>query len=104
MSATDVKRFTLPAAYTDPAFIACLDEAISTPELVAQFAELVAQFDRLYGADLRARRPPIVRMVDQATGKMADDMREFVHFVHQGVYLTLSDDAIRSLRVEACEP
>ncbi len=92
-----VKRFALPAAYTDPAFIACLDEAISTPELVVEF-------DRLYGADLRARRPPIIRMVDQATGKLADDMREFVHFVHQGVYLTLADDAILSLRVGASEP
>lgn len=91
MSATDAKRFALPAAYTDPAFIACLDEAISTPELVANF-------DRLYGADLRRRRPPIARMVDEATGKLADDMREFVHFVHQGVYLALSDDAILSLR------
>jgi hypothetical protein len=97
MSTGDVKRFALPAAYTDPAFVACLDEAIGTPELVAQF-------DRLYGADLRARRAPIVRMVDEATGKMADDMREFVHFVHQGVYLTLSDDAIRSLRAGSIEP
>lgn len=97
MSGADVKRFALPAAYADPAFVACLDEAISTPELVAQF-------DRLYGADLRGRRPPIVRMVDEATGKLADDMREFVHFVHQGVYLTLSDDALLSLRAEATEP
>lgn len=97
MSTTSVKRLALPAAYIDPAFIACLDEAISTPELVAQF-------DRLYGADLRARRAPIVRMVDQATGKLACDMREFVHFVHQGVYLTLFDDAILSLRAGALEP
>lgn len=97
MSTGDVKRFALPAAYTDPAFIACLDEAISTPELVANF-------DRLYGADLRRRMPPIVRMVDEATGKLADDMREFVHFVHSSLYLTLSDDAILSLRVQACEP
>jgi hypothetical protein len=97
MSTGDVKRFALPAAYTDPAFVACLDEAISTPELVTNF-------DRLYGADLRQRRAPIIRMVDEATGKMADDMREFVHFVHQSLYLTLSDDAILSLRAEACEP
>lgn len=96
MNTPDVKRFALPAAYTDQAFIACLDEAIGTPELVAEF-------DRLYGADLRARRPPIVRMVDEATGKLADDMREFAHFVHQSVYLTLSDDAILSLRAEAAE-
>ena len=42
-----------------------------------------------------------VRMVDQATGKHEDEMRAFVRFVHDGVYLRLPDRAIHSLRVVA---
>ena len=75
-------RLPLPAAYADQAFMACLNEAIDTPELVEQF-------DRLYGASL-------------TLGKAADgDMRAFVKFVHDSVYLRLPDEAIHSLRASA---
>lgn len=84
-------RLPLPAAYIDPAFLACLGEAINTPELVRQH-------DRLYGSTLMSRATPIERMVDKATGKAADDMRAFVGFVHRCIYLTLDDAAIEALR------
>lgn len=71
-------RLPLPQAYGDPAFHACLAEAINTPEMVANF-------DRLYKATL--------------TTKPNDaDMGAFVRFVHDGIYLRLPDDAIHSLR------
>jgi hypothetical protein len=87
------ERFPLPMAYADPAFMACLREAIDTPELVEQF-------DRLYGASLAARRP-IDAMVGKVTGKQQDDMRAFVGFVHDGIYLRLPDEAIHALRISA---
>lgn len=73
-------RFPMPAAYADPAFMACVNEAIDTPELLTEF-------DRLYGADLSTNKPK------------DGDMRAFVGFVHKSVYLCLPDDAIHSLRV-----
>jgi len=87
-------RFPLPMAYGDPAFLACLSDAIDTPELVEQF-------DRLYGATLTGRKSPIEAMVDRATGKQEDDIRAFVRFIHDCVYLRLTDDAIHSLRAAA---
>lgn len=84
-------RLGLPAAYLDPAFMACVHEAASTPELVANF-------DRLYGADLSRRRSPIVRMVDEATGKADDDTRGFMEFVHSSIYMTVEDSVLEALR------
>ena len=72
-------RLPMPAAYADPAFMACVNEAIDTPELLTEF-------DRLYGADLSTNKPK------------DGDMRAFVGFVHKSVYLCLPDDAIHSLR------
>lgn len=73
-------RLPMPAAYADPAFMACVNEAIDTPELLTEF-------DRLYGANLSTNKPK------------DGDMRAFVGFVHKSVYLCLPDDAIHSLRV-----
>lgn len=87
-------RLSMPAAYCDPAFVACLHESIGIPELVAQF-------NRLYGATLGARATAIEQMVDKATGKADDDMRGFAKFVHDCVYTRLSDEAIHSLRAGA---
>ena len=73
-------RYSLPLAYCDPAFRVCLDEAINT-------LELVENFNRLYGAKL------------MSNGKPSDkDMRAFVEFVHDGIYLRIPADAIHSLR------
>lgn len=85
-------RLPLPAAHGDPAFQACLRESIG--EL-----ELVAAFDRLYGANLVTKQSPIVAMVDKATGKQEDDMRAFVAFVHDAMYMRLPSEAIHALRL-----
>lgn len=87
-------RLPMPAAYCDPAFVVCLHGAIDIPELVAEF-------NRLYGATLGARTTAIEQMVDKATGKADDDMRGFAKFVHDCVYTRLSDEAIHSLRAGA---
>lgn len=84
------ERFALPAAYADLAFMRSLHEAIETPELVSNF-------NRLYGASLGAGTP-LERAIDQATGKSEDDMRAFIDFVHDSIYLRLPDEAIEALR------
>lgn len=94
VSANALERLLLPAAYVDPAFLGCLREAAAAPELVRQF-------DRLYGADLSAKRSPIERMVDQATGKLDDDTAAFVAFVHDSIYLRVPDDVIAHMREKA---
>lgn len=71
-------RLPIPAAYIDPAFQRCLHEAIATPELVANF-------DRLYGATL-------------GTKHTEDDTRGFTKFVHDSIYMRLPNEAIHSLR------
>lgn len=87
-------RLSMPAAYCDPAFRACLLGAMAEPELVSEF-------NRLYGATLGARATAIEQMVDKATGKADDDMHGFAKFVHDCVYMRLSDEAIHSLRAGA---
>ena len=89
-----IKRPPLPIAYADPAFMACLLESIDTPELVAQF-------NRLYGATLGARATTIEQLIDRATGKERDDMRAFTEFVHFSIYTRIPDEAIHSLRAAA---
>lgn len=85
-------RAALPMAYGDPAFQACLRASFEAPELVAQF-------DRLYGANLVTRQEPLAAMIDKATGKQEDDMRAFAAFVHDSVYLRLPSEAIHALRL-----
>lgn len=89
-------RLALPMAYADPAFIVCLVEAVSMPEFVANF-------DRLTGCKVSriGAGTPIEQMVDRATGFQEEQMRRFAEFVHDSVYLRLTDDAIHSLRVKA---
>ena len=75
-------RLPLPVAYIDPAFMACVSAALDTPELVAEF-------DRLYGARMMSGKPS------------KDDMRGFSEFIHRCVYLAVSDECIESMRKEA---
>lgn len=75
-------RLPLPMAYADPAFDACVAVALDTPELIAEF-------DRLYGADLTGGKPE------------EGDMRVFVNFVHRSLYLALPDESIHSMRKAA---
>lgn len=54
--------------------------------------DLIAQFDRLTGSNLSLKGAPIELMVDEATGKLADDVRQFTAFVYDVVWLTLIKD------------
>jgi hypothetical protein len=85
-------RAPLPMAYDDPAFMACLHGAIGEPELVRQF-------DRLYGATLVSRKNWLETAIDKATGKQDDDMRAFIEFVHNCIYMRLPNEAIHALRL-----
>lgn len=64
----------------DPWFHVCLLEAINTPELVENF-------DRLWGHNLCGRGAPIEQMIDQATGRIDEGVKDFVSFVYEYVYL-----------------
>ena len=85
---------------TEPVdFECCLKEA-------CKYGDLVAQFDRLTGRHvtrvLYDTRPPIVRMVDEATGfqKVLDkeaqqDMRAFIAFVFEYIWLSYLADVLK---------
>lgn len=85
-------RAPLPLALEDPAFLRICHEAIAT-------RELVAQFNRLTGSTLGARLSPIEAMVDAATGKADTDIRAFINFCHEYIYLRLPSDALHALRL-----
>lgn len=94
LKTTPAQRLPLPLAYADPAFMKCIEEASSTPELIQAF-------DNLTGCKIGAlaQRTPIERMVDEVTGFRDDQMRQFVEFVHGSIYLRLPDEAIHAFRI-----
>lgn len=94
LAATPAPRMPLPLAYIDPAFMKCMDEACRTPEMIEAF-------DRLTGYKIGslAQRAPIERLVDDVTGFRNDQMRQFVEFVHDSIYLRLPDEAIHAFRL-----
>ena len=65
-------------------FMAVVDECLSNKDLVTQI-------DRLYGLHLNkiAKRSPIERMVDEATGYSKDQLTTFVNIVYDLVWLRL---------------
>lgn len=63
-------------------FMLCVREAAGT-------LELVSQVDRLYGTAIVARKTPIDRMIDEATGKHDADMQTFLRFVWNFVFCAL---------------
>jgi hypothetical protein len=77
-------RASFPMACADPAFVRCLEESITTPELVDGF-------NRLYKASLAKR--------DSTPEVQQDDMRRFAEFVHDCIYLRLPNEAIHALRL-----
>jgi hypothetical protein len=48
---------------------------------------LVAEFDRLTGHNLSMRGTPVERMVDEATGRTAEGVKDFAAFVRQFVWV-----------------
>jgi hypothetical protein len=68
-----------------------------------QNKELIAQFNRLTGrhvlANLYDTRPPIVKMIDEATGydkvledKGHEDMQAFISFIYECIWCRLPDN------------
>lgn len=76
----DIPRLPMPWAYVDPAFRACLDGVLDTPEFIENY-------NRLYGATIG--KLPVVE----------SEMKTFVGHVHDIVYMRLPDEAIAGLRV-----
>jgi hypothetical protein len=78
---------------TDPQlFMTCLLAALEEPELLAQF-------ERLTGYDVRGRGPAIVQAIDRTTGHWEAGVRAFYEFVVDAIYLPMQADADRSSNV-----
>ncbi len=60
----------------------CLMQCAATPEFVREF-------DRLNHSDLARRGIPINIMIDDATGKTDADIKKFVAFVAEFIWLPL---------------
>jgi len=52
--------------------------------------ELLSEFDRLNGTNLSLKGAPIELMVDEASGRLADDVADFVAFVAQCIWLPMA--------------
>jgi len=91
MTAGSPARYPLPHAYVDPAFIGCLSAALASDEMLSNF-------DRLRGTSLVRPLPPLSQLIDEATGKRDDDVRAFVDFVHDAVYMRMPDQVIAEMR------
>ena len=59
----------------------------------ARVPELLREFDRLHGTNLQLKGPPIILMVDEATGKQREDMAKFIEFVWKYVWSPLLKQA-----------
>ncbi len=51
--------------------------------------ELIAQFDRLHGANLSFEGTPLDLMIDEASGRQVDDIKKFIEFVETCIYIPL---------------
>lgn len=60
-------------------FLACLEAAIDTPDLIVQF-------DRLYGANLMRKGLPLELAIDDACNRTSYDCRRFLNFVWEFVF------------------
>lgn len=76
----------LAIALADPAFMEVL-------MVVAANAELVREFDRLYGSNLSRRGTPLELEIDDATGRTNADLGAFVAFVYECVWLRVAGDS-----------
>lgn len=59
--------------------------------------ELIKQFDRLRGTNLQMKGAPVELMVDEASGRLADDVGKFVSFVFECIYLPVMAKADENL-------
>ena len=84
--ATEALRIRLNALVSLPHFYQTLMEA-------AGEKELLKEFDRLSGSNLLGIGRSFDSMIDEATGKQAEDIINFVNFVHDIVYVPLMNEA-----------
>jgi hypothetical protein len=63
----------------------CLEEAVTTPELIRNF-------DRLYGYNLSRRGAPLELAIDDATGFTEAGIIEFMNFVWDFVFTRIPID------------
>lgn len=89
MTAQEAKELPLPVRLQlsrhGVTFYACIMECFDVPELIENF-------DRLWGCNLCQKGAPINLMVDKATGRMQHDMKEFVEFVWEYVFLRFGEN------------
>lgn len=52
--------------------------------------ELVKEFDRLQGCNLSLKGSPLTLMIGKACGKQDDDMRKFIAFCWEYIWLPVS--------------
>lgn len=62
----------------------------------ARNQELIQGFDRLTGTNLQLRGAPIEIMIDEATGRLSDDVRRFVSFVDEWIWTPLLEGERKS--------
>ena len=75
--------YVIPAVRADGvSFASILHAAAANPVLVKEF-------DRLAGCDLSKRGAPINSMIDEATGKYEDDMKKFIQFAWDKLFLRM---------------
>jgi hypothetical protein len=53
--------------------------------------ELIEAFDRLNGTNIARKGHPINIMIDEACGKLKDDMKQFVEFVWEYIFLRFGE-------------
>jgi len=70
----------------------------------ARMPELVAEFDRLAGTNLSFRGSALDLKIDEATGRLDDDLRKFIAFVWDCVWCRLPPDAFADLNEKGGTP
>jgi hypothetical protein len=63
-------------------FLDCVEQSLATPSLIAQF-------DRLFNANLSQRGSPIELMIDCVSGRLDADFEQFVEFVRDVIWSRL---------------
>ena len=58
----------------------------------ARNKELIAGFDRLSGTNLQLRGAPIELMIDEATGRLSDDVARFITFVYEWIWPFIDEE------------
>ena len=66
-------------------FYQCIMECAGTPELVENY-------DRLRGTNLSRKGHPINVMIDEATGRLKAEMKEFIEFVWEYIFIRFNPE------------